>query len=141
MPNRQWMPLDEVQRACRELGLRDWTRLAERQVLPEEARRLLDWLGAEADLEDFRLGLETELKHGRFAGPYNVTNNHPVLTAQLALATLRENPTYYRQTIVQQVEQGLDAAIRSGDAHQIDELYEELVNAHKQLCQNKSAFE
>jgi hypothetical protein len=53
-------------------------------------------LSAEAfDLEQFRMGLEVELEHGRRDPGTDVTHDDPILTGKIALAHLREMPDYY----------------------------------------------
>lgn len=45
--------------------------------------------------EQFRMGLDTELEHGRKYNPTNVTEDNPLLTGKIALAHLSEVPDYY----------------------------------------------
>jgi APA family basic amino acid/polyamine antiporter len=47
------------------------------------------------DLEQFRLGMESELAHGRADPDTNVTDDDLVLTGKIALAHLVEIPDYY----------------------------------------------
>ncbi len=47
------------------------------------------------DVEQFRLGLESELGHGRVDPDTNVTNDDLVVTGRIALAHLVEIPDYY----------------------------------------------
>jgi len=62
----------------------------------EVARELDIDLDAEAfDLEQFRMGMDVELEHGRRDPETNVTGDDPVLTGKIALARLREMPDYY----------------------------------------------
>lgn len=66
----------------------------------EEARQIAKTLGInfnkeKFDLEQFRMGLNTELEHGRRSPSTNVTNDNPVTTGKIALAHLREFPDYY----------------------------------------------
>jgi hypothetical protein len=55
----------------------------------------IDWSSARFDLEQFRMGLEVELEHGRHDPRTNVTNDDPVMTGKIALAHLNEFPDYY----------------------------------------------
>ena len=48
------------------------------------------------DRTEFWLGLNVELEHGPKAGPWNITNNDPIMTAKIALAHMDESPTYYK---------------------------------------------
>lgn len=66
----------------------------------EEALRIAHDLGLDLahesfDLEQFRVGLNVELEHGRRDPGTNVTNDDPVVTGKIALAHLRELPDYY----------------------------------------------
>jgi hypothetical protein len=66
----------------------------------EEALRIgrrlgIDWSKSKFDVEQFRVGLNTELEHGRRDPSTNVTNDDPLLTGKIALAHLNEFPDYY----------------------------------------------
>ena len=55
----EYVTVDEVKRVCRELNVRDWTTVKKAEVLPEEARVILnevDVEGMNIDLDDFRRG-------------------------------------------------------------------------------------
>ena len=61
------VPKGAVVRACRELGIRDWTSVSDIVVTPDEAKAILGEVGGEAkllELDDFREGLQIELEHG-----------------------------------------------------------------------------
>lgn len=47
------------------------------------------------DIEQFRMGLDVELEHGRKCVETNVTNDDPILTGKITLAHLNEFPDYY----------------------------------------------
>lgn len=55
----------------------------------------IDFSKEKFDLEQFRMGLATELEHGRKYYPTNVTEDNPLLTGKIALAHLSEFPDYY----------------------------------------------
>lgn len=64
----------------------------------EEAKWAGDQLGINwntFDIEQFRMGLETELEHGLADPVTNVTNDDLIMTAKIALAHLKEIPDYY----------------------------------------------
>lgn len=55
----------------------------------------IDFNKSKFDVEQFRIGLNTELEHGRRDPSTNVTNDNPILTGKIALAHLNEFPDYY----------------------------------------------
>ena len=64
----------------------------------EEAKKIgealdIDWI--EFDVEQFIMGLNVELEHGRIDPETNVTNDDPIMTGKIALAHLNEFPDYY----------------------------------------------
>ena len=64
----------------------------------EEARKIgdalnIDW--SKFDAEQFRMGLDVELEHGKRDPATNVTDDDPILTGKIALAHLNEFPDYY----------------------------------------------
>lgn len=72
--------------------------LTARQFNLDEARAIgdqlhIDW--SSVDIDQFRLGLEVELEHGRRDPETDVTHNDPIITGKIALAHLREIPDYY----------------------------------------------
>ena len=56
---------------------------------------IIDTAQKKFDIEQFRMGLDVELEHGRRSPLTNVTNDNPILTGKIALAHLREFPDYY----------------------------------------------
>ena len=95
-----YVTVEEVKRVCKALKIRDWTKLTEAKVLPEEARIILSEINAEGmkiDLGDFCAGLEVELEHGVRFKEANVTNNHPILTGKIVLAHFKESLDYYQR--------------------------------------------
>jgi hypothetical protein len=66
----------------------------------EEARKIgeaigIDWAQSPFDAEQFRMGLEVELEHGRRDLETDVTHDDPIVTGKIALAHLNEFPDYY----------------------------------------------
>lgn len=64
----------------------------------EEAKEIgealhIDW--SKFDIEQFRMGLNVELEHGKINTDTNVTNDDPIMTGKIALAHLNEFPDYY----------------------------------------------
>jgi hypothetical protein len=132
----EYIPVEEVQRVCLELGFRDWTRLAEPAVLAQEADTLREMVGGEAlqiPADEFRRGLEVELEHGLIFPDANVTNNHPVLTARIVLAHLKEMLDYYSRLEVAELEGDLLKAQLAGEAEKVAAKYRALIAARRRL--------
>jgi len=53
----------------------------------------IDW--SEFDVEQFRMGMDVELEHGKRDPHTNVTNDDSMLIGKIALAHLNEFPDYY----------------------------------------------
>jgi hypothetical protein len=137
-----YVPKAEVARVCRELGIRDRTRLTEAAVTPEEARKVLAVVkpaGLAIDPEVFQGGLQVELEHGLRFREANVTNNHPVLTGRIVVAHLMEIDDYYERLKVLELEAELFKALRRGDANQARGLYRELTAARIALSREEAA--
>ena len=136
----EYVTLEEVQRVCKELGFRNWTQLTSTEVLPEEARVLQELVGAEATqvtTAAFQQGLEVELEHGLQFPDSDVTKNHPVLTAKIVLAHLKEMLDYYQRLEVAELEGDLLGAIVSGDIDKIRSEYKSLTAARQKLAQQE----
>jgi hypothetical protein len=66
----------------------------------DEARQVgeaigIDWDRASFDVEQFRMGMDVELEHGRHDPATDVTGDDPVVTGKIALAHLNEFADYY----------------------------------------------
>lgn len=71
---------------------------AKKKFTVEEAKEYGERLGIDwkrFDVEEFRVGMDVELEHGRADDLTNVTNDDPLTTAKIALAHLNEFPDYY----------------------------------------------
>jgi hypothetical protein len=55
----------------------------------------IDWAASRFDLEQFRMGLEVELEHGRRDPETNVSDDDELMTGKIARAHLNEFPDYY----------------------------------------------
>jgi len=129
---------EEVQRACRELGIRDWTKLTDTKVQVEEAKIIQAAVGSEAlqiPVEGFQQGLEVELEHGLQFPDANVTNNHPILTGKIVLAHLKEMLDYYIRLNVAELEGDLLKASKKGDAEKLARIYTKLITARAELSE------
>lgn len=133
-----YISTQEVQRVCKELGIRDWTKLEKPEVNLKEAELVANLVGSEAlqvSTENFRLGLEIELEHGLEFPDANVTNNHPILTGKIVLAHLKEMLDYYTRLEVAEIEGDMLKASRAGDEKKLAAKYKKLVAARAELAQ------
>lgn len=83
----------------------------------EDARRAgeqigIDWASAPFEVEQFRIGMDVELEHGRHDPMTDVTGDDPVTTAKIALAHLNEFSDYYTR-LAQMEEQASRGGIDS----------------------------
>ena len=137
----EYVTVDEVKRVCKQLGIRDWTKLKKAAVQEKEAKILLGEVNVEGmpiDLEDFRVGLEVELEHGIRFKDANVTNNHPVLTGKIVLAHLKETLDYYKLLDVAELEGDLLKAVAAGNGEKVLSYYRRLVDAKLALAQSEA---
>lgn len=134
----QYISIEEVQRVCSELGIRDWTALTEGGVESGEAQAVLDTVNVKnmpIGLEEFRRGLEVELEHGLMFDDANVTNNHPLLTGLIVLAHLKESLDYYKYLEVAELEGDLAKAAVAGNAPKLMAKYRKLAEARRELAE------
>jgi hypothetical protein len=64
----------------------------------QESKRIGEALGIDwsrFDVEQYRMGLDVELEHGRVDPHTNVTDDDPMMTGKIALAHLNEFADYY----------------------------------------------
>ena len=137
----EYISKDEVKRVCKELGLRDWSKLKEASVTEKEAREILQIVntkGMDIPVEDFKQGLEVELEHGIRYDDANVTNNHPILTGKIVLAHLKETMDYYARLDIAELEGDLLKAIVSKDLSKIESKYKKLIQAQGLLSKKVS---
>jgi hypothetical protein len=133
-----YVTVEEVQRVCKALNLRDWTKVADGKVPPEEAGVILkavNTAGMSIPLEDFIIGLEVELEHGTRFKDANVTNNHPLLTGKIVLAHLKETMDYYQRLDVAELEGDLLKAMAAKDQSKAADKYRKLLKAKLALAQ------
>jgi hypothetical protein len=64
----------------------------------------IDWDTSQFDVEQFRIGLEVELEHGRRDPVTNVTDDDEQTTGRIALAHLNEFPDYYTRLAAMEAE-------------------------------------
>ncbi|MEA1958313.1 MAG: DUF5661 family protein [Chloroflexota bacterium] len=132
----QYVTVREVKRVCKELGLKDWTKIKETKVNSKEAKVILDIVNVKKmgiALEDFRIGLEVELEHGTMFDDANVTNNHPILTGMIVLAHMKETLDYYERLDVAEIEGDLLKAVLSKNIDKVEAKYKKLIKAQATL--------
>ena len=57
----------------------------------------IDFNKSKFDLDEFWMGVNTELEHGKISSQTNVTGDDPIITGKIALAHLNEFPDYYKR--------------------------------------------
>lgn len=132
----EYVSVEEVRRVCKELKIRDWTKLKKPEVLLKEAKIILSHVNTEKmkiPLEDFRTGIEVELEHGTMFNPYNVTNNHPILTGKIVMAHFMEMLDYYKRLEIAEIEGDLLKAVIAKNLEKIQKYYKKLARAKSEL--------
>jgi hypothetical protein len=133
----EYISKEEVKRVCKEIGLRDWTKIEKPAVIEKEASAILKIVNEQKvniSLEDFKQGLEVELEHGTMYNDANVTNNHPILTGKIVLAHLKETMDYYKRLEVVEIEGDIFKAILAKDLKKVESKYKKLVQAQQILA-------
>jgi hypothetical protein len=64
----------------------------------------VDWARSPFDVEQFRMGMDVELEHGKQDLETNVTDDDMTVTAKIARAHLNEFPDYYSRLAVMEAE-------------------------------------
>ena len=142
MKTPEYVTLEEVKRVCRELRIRDWTKLKKAKVLPKEGKIILGKVntsGMKIPLQDFCAGLEVELEHGTQFKDANVTNNHPLLTGKIVVAHLKEPLDYYQRLEVAEIEGDLFKAFAANNLKKAADKYGNLLKARLVLAQTEKA--
>jgi len=137
----QYVSLEEVQRVCKGIGIRDWTKLKQTKVTLNEAKKILKQLklnGMKVDPEQFRAGLEVELEHGVMFPDYNVTNNHPVLTGKIVMAHFMEMLDYYYRLEVAELEGDILKALAKRNMPKARSYYKRMTKAREELAMAES---
>ena len=86
----------------------------------KEAGKIGEKLGViwkDFDVEQFRMGLDVELEHGRIHKKTNLTNDNSLMTGKIALAHLNEFPDYY--TRLAKLEKEAERALKKKSANLI----------------------
>ncbi|MBP1221619.1 DUF5661 family protein [Flavobacterium sp. 1355] len=93
------------------------------------------------NMEEFAFALKVELEHGRIKA-VNVTNNHPFLTAMIALAHMTESLTYYKRLAVMETQAEIYEIMRKIEnaTEGKEQWYIELGKAEKELNEARSGL-
>lgn len=132
----EYITVEDVRTVCKEIGIRDWTRLKEAKATAKEARIILDLVNTEKmtiPIQEFLAGLDVELEHGTRFKDANVTNNHPLLTGKIVLSHMKESLYYYKLLGVAELEGDLLKAIAAGKTTKIKGYYKKLGEAKIKL--------
>ena len=136
----EYISKQEVQKVCKELGIRDWTKLTAPEVEIDEAKIIQAEVGGEAaqiPADEFRIGLEVELEHGLQFPDANVTNNHPLLTGKIVLAHLKEMLDYYARLELAEIEGDMLKAYKKGNKEKLAHYYGKMIEAKAFLIQKE----
>lgn len=92
----------------------------------------------EFNMKEFAFAIKVELEHGKLKA-VNVTNNHPFLTAMIALAHMTETLTYYKRLKIMEAEGEIFEIMRklSKTRRGKEKLHEDLIKAEKELIEAK----
>lgn len=95
----------------------------------------------EFNMEEFAFALKVELEHGKLK-EVNVTNNHPFLTAMIALAHMTESLTYYKRLQIMEAEGEIYEMLRKIEKTKTgnEKLHKELIDAENELIEFKKAL-
>lgn len=94
------------------------------------------------NMEEFAFALKVELEHGKIKD-VNVTNNHPFLTAMIALAHMTESLTYYKRLKVMEAQGEIYEIMRKIEKVNNDEKdkwYKELIKAEEELTEARAGL-
>ncbi|WET03184.1 DUF5661 family protein [Flavobacterium sp. YJ01] len=92
------------------------------------------------NMEEFAFALKVELEHGKIKD-VNVTNNHPFLTAMIALAHMTESLTYYKRLKVMEAEGEIYEILRKLEhSSQKEKWQKELHKAELELKEAKAGL-
>jgi hypothetical protein len=123
---------EEVRKICKEMGIRDWTKLKDPKATTKEAQKILKAVNTgkmPIDVEEFCAGLDVELEHGTRFSDANITNNHPIVTGKIVLAHMKESLDYYKLLDVAELEGDVLKAVAAGNVTKIRAKYKKLAEA------------
>ena len=93
--------------------------MEQRSFSAQEARDIgerigIDWQRSRFDVEQFGMGLDVELEHGRRDPATNVSDDDELTTGKIAWAHLNEFPDYYTRLEKMETEAEREWAARKG---------------------------
>lgn len=138
----EYVTKEEVRKVCKQLKIRDWTKLKNTSIRPEEAKIIFSIVNTEkmpVSVEDFKVGLEVELEHGVMFADYNVTNNHPILTGRIVMAHFKEMLDYYKRLEVAEIEGDILKAVVAGNMEKIRKYHKKLAAAQAELAESEAS--
>ena len=93
------------------------------------------------NMDEFAFALKVELEHGKIKD-VNVTNNHPFLTAMIALAHMTESLTYYKRLKVMEAEGEIYEILRKLEHSTVEKekWYKELGKAEEELNEARAGL-
>lgn len=93
------------------------------------------------NMEEFAFALKVELEHGKVKD-VNVTNNHPFLTAMIALAHMTESLTYYKRLAVMEAQGEIYEIMRKIEKSETgkEDWYKELGKAEQELNEARAGL-
>lgn len=136
MPEHVFITEKEVQVACKEIGISDWSKITDGKIETKEAETVREIVGGEAleiSVEEFRTALEVELEHGTKFPDANVSGNHPIATGRIVLAHLKESLDYYLRLNCMELEMDLTKALVEKNLERSIFKRRELANAREAL--------
>lgn len=92
----------------------------------------------EFNMKEFAYAIKVELEHGKLKD-VNVTNNHPFLTAMIALAHMTETLTYYKRLQVMEAEGEIYEILRKLKKSRKgkEELHTKLIKIETELMEHR----
>jgi len=138
----EYITVAEVSRVCKELGIRDWTKLKKPTITRRESDIVLKHVNTrkmKLDPAQFHAGLEVELEHGTMFKEYNVTNNHPILTGRIVMAHFMEMLDYYRRLEVAELEGDLMKALMAKNMDKARKYGKRIAKAKVELAQDEAS--
>ena len=93
-------------------------------------------------MEEFAFALKVELEHGKLKA-VNVTNNHPFLTAMIAMAHMTESLTYYKRLAIMEAEGEVYEIMRKLKKVKMgkEKLHQQLIETEEELMEARKGLQ